>query len=105
MPEFETVRELYETAISGSQMEKDQLDYVELQGWVRTNRNNGSIGFIELNDGTYFKNAQVVYTNETKGFQEIAKFGTVADLEALKALVGDDTSLIETIDSEIADKN
>ena len=76
MPEFETVRELYETAISGSQMEKDQLDYVELQGWVRTNRNNGSIGFIELNDGTYFKNAQVVYTNETKGFQEIAKFGT-----------------------------
>ena len=76
MPEFETVRELFETAQSGSQQEKDQIDYVELQGWVRTNRNNGSVGFIELNDGTYFKNAQVVYTLDTKGFQDIAKYGT-----------------------------
>ena len=76
MPEFETVRELFETAQTGSQQEKDQIDYVELQGWVRTNRNNGSVGFIELNDGTYFKNAQVVYTLDTKGFQDIAKYGT-----------------------------
>ena len=76
MPEFETVRELFETAQTGSQQEKDQIEFVELQGWVRTNRNNGSVGFIELNDGTYFKNAQVVYTLDTKGFQEIAKFGT-----------------------------
>ena len=76
MPEFETVRELFETSQTGSQQEKDQIDYVELQGWIRTNRNNGSVGFIELNDGTYFKNAQVVYTLDTKGFQEIAKYGT-----------------------------
>ena len=76
MPEFETVRELFETAQTGSQQEKDQIEFVELQGWVRTNRNNGSVGFIELNDGTYFKNAQVVYTLDTKGFQDIAKFGT-----------------------------
>ena len=77
MPEFETVRELFETAQTGSQQEKDQIEFVELQGWVRTNRrDNGSIGFIELNDGTYFKNAQVVYTLDTKGFQDIAKFGT-----------------------------
>ena len=76
MPEFETVRELFETAQTGSQQEKDQIEFVELQGWVRTNRNNGSVGFIELNDGTYFKNAQVVYTLDTKGFQDIAKYGT-----------------------------
>ena len=76
MPEFETVREIFETAQTGSQQEKDQIEFVELQGWVRTNRNNGSVGFIELNDGTYFKNAQVVYTLDTKGFQDIAKFGT-----------------------------
>ena len=36
---------------------------VDLQGWVRTNRNNGSIGFIEFNDGTFFKNIQLVYEN------------------------------------------
>ena len=55
MFEFVTARELYELVQSGSQIEKDQLEFVELDGWVRTNRNNGSIGFIELNDGTYLK--------------------------------------------------
>lgn len=38
---------------------------VTLEGWVRTNRNNGSIGFIEFNDGSYFKNVQLVYQNDT----------------------------------------
>ena len=26
---------------------------LELEGWVKTNRDNGSIGFVEFNDGTY----------------------------------------------------
>ena len=51
---FMTVRELYELVQAQNQMEIDSLQYVTLQGWVRTNRDNGSIGFIELNDGTYF---------------------------------------------------
>ena len=38
---------------------------VELEGWVRTNRDNGSIGFIEFNDGTYFKNVQLVYNDKS----------------------------------------
>ena len=29
MPEFETVRELFETAQTGSQQEKDQIEFVE----------------------------------------------------------------------------
>ena len=53
-------RELYEMAIDGSQMELDQIEYVTVEGWVRTNRNNGQVGFIELNDGSYFKNIQIV---------------------------------------------
>ena len=61
MFEFVTARELFELVQVGSEIEKDQLEYVELDGWVRTNRNNGSVGFIELNDGTYFKNVQLVY--------------------------------------------
>ncbi|MCI5744841.1 MAG: asparagine--tRNA ligase [Erysipelotrichaceae bacterium] len=64
MFEFVTARELYELVHQGSLIEKDQLEYVELDGWVRTNRNNGSVGFIELNDGTYFKNVQLVYSKE-----------------------------------------
>ena len=50
MFEFKTVRELYEICLNGNQMEKDGLDLVNIEGWVRTNRNNGSIGFIELTD-------------------------------------------------------
>lgn len=34
---------------------------VKLQGWVKTNRNNGTIGFIEFNDGSAFKGVQIVY--------------------------------------------
>ena len=34
---FMTVRELYEMACSGSTMETDQIEYAQLQGWVRTN--------------------------------------------------------------------
>ena len=29
---------------------------VELQGWVRTVRDSKTFGFIELNDGSFFKN-------------------------------------------------
>ena len=73
---FMTVRELYELACSGNTVETDQIEYAQLQGWVRTNRNNGSIGFIELNDGTYFRSAQLVYSAELANFQEISKYLT-----------------------------
>ena len=73
---FMTVRELYEMACSGSTMETDQIEYAQLQGWVRTNRNNGSIGFIELNDGTDFRNAQLVYSSDLATFQDVSKYLT-----------------------------
>ena len=76
MFEYMTVRELYELSIERDELEKDNLDYVELQGWVRTNRNNGSVGFIELNDGTYFKSAQLVYDKESANFDSYSKYGT-----------------------------
>ncbi len=76
MFEFVTVRELYELIQMGSQIEKDQLEYVELDGWIRTNRNNGSIGFIELNDGTYFKNVQLVYNKGDECYDLCASLNT-----------------------------
>ena len=42
--EFRTIRELYEITYEGSQIEKDSLDLVEIEGWVRTNRCNGKLG-------------------------------------------------------------
>ena len=44
--------------------EKYTGEPVKICGWLRTSRNNKSIGFIELNDGTCFANMQVVYEEE-----------------------------------------
>ena len=73
-----TVRELYEMTIDGSDMEKDQVEYVYLQGWIRTNRCGKNVGFIALNDGTYFKNAQIVYSDTLSNYAEIGKLLTGA---------------------------
>ncbi|MFI3284195.1 MAG: asparagine--tRNA ligase [Erysipelotrichaceae bacterium] len=73
---FMTVREMYELCQQNIQIELDQLEYVQLEGWIRTNRNNGSIGFIELNDGTYFKNTQIVYDNNVTNYDDISKLLT-----------------------------
>lgn len=50
-------------------------ELVHLEGWVRGNRGNKQIGFIEFNDGSYFKNIQLVYTLEENGakFDEYSK--------------------------------
>ena len=73
-------RELYELSVSGSQMELDQLEYVSVEGWVRTNRDNGQVGFIELNDGSYFRNIQIVYGPELQNHEEVSKLLTGASI-------------------------
>lgn len=46
---------------------------VTLEGWVRNNRNQSNFGFIDFNDGTYFKSLQLVYDKELKNFDTISK--------------------------------
>ena len=47
---------------------------VELSGWVRTNRTSKAFGFIELNDGTFFRSVQIVYEEAfLKNFTEVSK--------------------------------
>lgn len=47
---------------------------VTVCGWARTIRDSKSFGFIELNDGSYFKNVQVVFSREKiSNYEEIAK--------------------------------
>lgn len=46
---------------------------VTLEGWVKSHRNNGSVGFIEFNDGSYFKSIQLVYDKDNKDFEAISK--------------------------------
>ena len=76
MLDFYTARELYDLCNCANQMEIDQLEYVQMEGWIRTNRDSGAIGFIELNDGTYFKNVQVVYGNKLENYKEVSKMLT-----------------------------
>ena len=44
-------------------------------GWVRTVRDSKTFGFIELNDGTFFKSMQVVFEDHLENFKDIAKLG------------------------------
>ena len=75
MKQYITVRECYELIQDKNHLELDSIDEVEVQGWIRTNRSSKAIGFIELNDGTYFKNIQCVYSDELDNFQQVEKFG------------------------------
>ena len=54
---------------------------ITVRGWIRTNRNSKKFGFIELNDGTFFKSVQVVYEDEIiNNFNEISKAPIAAAL-------------------------
>ncbi|MCA1041530.1 asparagine--tRNA ligase [Bacillus infantis] len=46
---------------------------VRITGWVRTSRDSKTFGFLEVNDGTFLKNVQVVYGDELPNFKEITK--------------------------------
>ncbi len=47
-----------------------------LNGRVRSVRDSKTFGFIELNDGSYLKNIQVVFENTLKNFDDICKLTT-----------------------------
>ena len=46
---------------------------VTLEGWVKTVRDSKTFGFIELNDGSFFKNVQIVFTDKLANFDELVK--------------------------------
>lgn len=48
-------------------------DIVEVSGWVKTVRDSKSFGFIELNDGSFFQNIQIVFDTGLGNFENIRK--------------------------------
>ncbi len=77
-----TVSNLYEHFHNNKINHINSDDELIISGWVRTNRNNGHIGFIELNDGTHFRNLQIVYDEAfLQDFVAITKFGIGTALE------------------------
>ena len=67
MSEF-TVKQLF------ASVPTEPVAGVTVSGWVRTMRESKTFAFIELNDGSYFKNLQVVLEDEKlSNYKEIAK--------------------------------
>ena len=60
---------------------------IELKGWVKTARDSKTFGFIEFNDGTYFKNVQIVYEDKLNNFNEITKVSIYSSIEVEGTLV------------------
>lgn len=60
---------------------------VTLAGWVRTVRASKNFGFIELNDGSFFKNVQIVISDKLDNFKELSKLTISSSIEVTGTLV------------------
>ena len=60
---------------------------VKISGWVRTVRDSKTFGFIEINDGSFFKNLQIVFDNTLENFEEICKLTLSSSITVVGDLV------------------
>ena len=60
---------------------------VVVEGWVKTVRDSKTFGFIELNDGSFFKNVQVVFDDSLSNFAEICKLPISSSIKVTGKLV------------------
>lgn len=71
--DLNTVKSIYRSTADYANKE------VTLGGWVRTMRVSKNFGFIELNDGSFFKNIQIVFEADAlSNYAEITKLGVGA---------------------------
>lgn len=60
---------------------------INVSGWVRTARSSKEFGFIELNDGSFFKSVQIVFDTTLSNFSEVEKISVGSSLEVTGTLV------------------
>jgi asparaginyl-tRNA synthetase len=60
---------------------------ISVSGWVRTLRDSKTFGFIELNDGSFFKNLQVVFSDSISNFNQVVKLNVGSANEVTGELV------------------
>lgn len=60
---------------------------VTISGWIRTLRASNAFGFIEINDGSFFKNIQIVFDNKLENFKEVSKLPISSSLKIIGTLV------------------
>lgn len=68
-------------------VEQYKSQEVLVQGWVRSNRDSKSIGFLQINDGTHFESIQVVYEDSLENYQDIAKITIASGIEVIGELL------------------
>ncbi|MBE5801808.1 MAG: asparagine--tRNA ligase [Clostridiales bacterium] len=77
-----SIRDLYHATL------EQGIKEISVSGWVRTVRDSKAFGFIELNDGTYFKNLQIVLEDGlTEDFASIVKTTLGSAIRATGELV------------------
>jgi len=74
------------------QIYRQPVDYmnkeIKVSGWIRTLRDSKAFGFIELNDGSFFKNIQIVFEEAVlDNFKEITKLGVGSSITVEGELV------------------
>lgn len=75
------IRQIFQ---KGKELEQQE---VTIMGWVRTNRAQAQFGFLNVNDGTYFDNLQVVYDDVLKNFDEISKYRVGVSVKIIGTVV------------------
>lgn len=60
---------------------------ITISGWIRTLRASNAFGFIEVNDGSFFKNIQVVFDNKLENFKEVSKLPISSSITVIGTLV------------------
>lgn len=77
--------------IGVKQLYRQAQDYlnknISVSGWIKTERTSKTFGFIELNDGSFFKNLQIVYEEGLDNFKEVSKLGVGAAIRVEGLLV------------------
>ncbi|GAA0124621.1 asparagine--tRNA ligase [Clostridium sp. CTA-19] len=67
--------------------EKYAEQMISISGWIRTLRASKNFGFIEINDGTFFKNVQVVFEEGLENFKEVSKLSISSSITVEGKLV------------------
>ena len=78
------ISQLYSQASRGEAVVQE---HISLCGWVRTLRDSKSFGFLELNDGSYQKNLQIVFDSTLINFSEIVKLNVGSSVRVTGRLV------------------
>ncbi|MBR8700444.1 Asparagine--tRNA ligase [Fusobacterium sp. DD29] len=60
---------------------------VVITGWVKKMRDQKNFGFMEVNDGSFFKGIQVVFTNELPNYDEISHLSIISSVEVKGKLI------------------